>query len=306
MNLPLSEINNAVQNDCAKFIKNSNNSYINRLTEVADRIAQNREERPVILLSGPSGSGKTTTALMLGKILDSIGCKTHILSMDNYFTPLTDREKQLLSEGKMDLESPARMDSEFLTSQLRSVCNCEPVELPAYSFSDSRRMKSGKILHRLPGELVILEGIHALNPDVVELPDDSTAKIYVSVRTRITDGNITLHPSKIRLLRRLVRDSKFRKRTLRETTLMFHSVEEGENKYIMPYKYRSTYDIDTFFAYEAGVYKTELFQGLSELSGYPELSDTLEVLSDTVPVQPENVPPDSLICEFIGNGIFSY
>ena len=306
MNIELSAINSEIEKNHAGFIRSVNNEYLDQLTRIAGDIAEHRNERPIVLLSGPSGSGKTTTALMIEKILDDNGIETHTLSMDNYFRPLSDEEKRLFSEGKIDLESPSRVDSGFLTSQLAAIGACEPVELPRYDFENSARSGSGKIFRRKPGELVILEGIHALNPEVITLPDESTAKVYVSVRTRITDGDITLHPSKIRLMRRLVRDKNFRRRSFEETLMMFRSVEEGENKYIMPYKYRSTYDVDTFMAYEVSAYRSFLLDELSRIGGAAELSDAVAVLSDAVPLSAEKITPDSLICEFIGNGQFIY
>lgn len=306
MNIALSDINAGICSNPTDFIKNADTSYHSRLTEIADDIAEHRNERPIILLSGPSGSGKTTTALMIEKILDEKGIETHTLSMDNYFSPLTDEEKRLMSEGKIDLESPSRVDSEFLSSQLEAIGACKPVELPRYDFETSSRVFSEKVFERKPGELVILEGIHALNPSVITIPDEETAKIYVSVRTRITSEELTLHPSKIRLMRRLVRDLNFRKRSLKETINMFRSVEEGENKYIMPYKYRSTYDVDTFMPYEVCVYKSALFSDLCKLSEEPIINDALTVLDEVTSLSAELIPPESLICEFVGNGQFVY
>lgn len=306
MNIELPVINMEIRKNHAEFINLVNSSYLRRLTEIADDIAEHRNERPIVLLSGPSGSGKTTTAMMIEKILDENGVETHTLSMDNYFCPLSDEEKRLLAEGQIDLESPARVDSKFLSSQLEAIETCEPVELPRYDFKNSARVKAGRLFQRRPGELVILEGIHALNPEVITLPDEKSAKVYVSVRTRITDGDITLHPSQIRLMRRLVRDRKFRRRSFKETLMMFRSVEEGENKYIMPYKYRSNYDVDTFMAYEICAYRELLLDGLLQIADMPELDDAIAVLSDSVPLSAENITPDSLICEFIGNGQFMY
>ncbi|MBE6857400.1 MAG: adenylyl-sulfate kinase [Ruminococcus sp.] len=306
MSIDITEINYGINSDPSGFIHQADSHYHTRLREIACDIAENRTKRPVILLSGPSGSGKTTTALMIEKILDDMGIQTHTLSMDNYFCSLTKEEKALMSEGKIDLESPLRVDSEFLSAQLEDIYNCRPVELPRYDFETSSRVFTGTVFERKQGELVILEGIHALNPDVITLPDEETAKIYVSVRTRITSGELTLHPSKIRLMRRLVRDLKFRKRALRETINMFASVEEGENKYIMPYKYRSTYDVDTFMPYEVCAYRQALFSDLSAITDEDVICDAMTVLSSTSPLSFDLIPPESLICEFIGNGQFTY
>ncbi len=306
MQIELTDINRQMLMHRSEFIQNTNAAYLADLTKIADDIVLHREKRPIILLSGPSGSGKTTSALMIEKILDDRGIETHTLSLDNYFSPLTDQEKELFAAGKLDLESPKRVDSPFLTEQLREIYHCRPVELPIYDFRESTRIHSGKILHRKPGELVILEGIHSLNPDIIDFKDSRTAKIYVSVRTRITRNGVVLHPSKIRLMRRLVRDMLFRKRSFRDTLMMFHSVEDGENKYIMPYKYRSTYDVNTFMAYEICAYRDFLIEAFRNMRDDPIIRDMLAFLEQAVSLPLEAVTPDSLICEFIGNGQFSY
>lgn len=305
MNIGLNEINHALQTDASAYIQAVNAAYHKSLCEIAEAIAKDRENKPIILLSGPSGSGKTTSALMIEKELDDQGIETHTLSLDNYFSPLTDAEKELFARGELDLESPKRIDSAFLTKQLTAMYNCEPIELPIYDFKESTRIMSGEILHRKPGELVILEGIHALNPDIIDFPDEKSAKIYVSVRTRIMKDGVELHPSKIRLMRRLVRDLLFRKRSFRDTLMMYESVEEGENKYIMPYKYRSTYDVDTFMAYEMNAYRPFLLDAFRNMRDDVLVAEMLEYLEQTEPLAQELVTPDSLVCEFIGNGQFN-
>lgn len=301
MNIELREINEKLHADTAAFIEETDRAYQAQLRNIAEDIALHRTERPIILLSGPSGSGKTTTAQKIEKILDEQGIETHTLSLDNYFSPFTDEERALFNEGKLDLESPNRVDSAFLSEQLLAIEEGRPVELPIYDFKESARIMSGEILQRKPGELVILEGIHSLNPDVIRIPDEAAAKIYVSVRTRITDNGEILHPSKIRLMRRMVRDRLFRKRTLMDTLMMFRSVEEGENKYIMPYKYRSTYDVDTFMAYEICAYKECLLADLRQMPDEPELQDAGAFLADAAALSADVLPEDSLIREFVGH-----
>lgn len=305
MNIEINRINANIENDPSGFVKNTNEAYLFQLDKIAENIAANRDERPVILLSGPSGSGKTTTAFMIEKLLEEKGCSTHTLSMDNYFKSLTDEERELAAEGKMDLESPLRIDTDLLNTQIESLERGEPTEIPHYNFAESKRGKSKLTIERQSGELVIFEGIHALNPDVITVPDDRLCKLYVSVRTRVTCDDIILHPSKVRLLRRMIRDSSFRKRSLKETMNMFHSVESGENKYIMPYKHRSDYDIDTFIGYELSAYRNDLLGQLRELND-PELEDVTTVLERTESMDKKLVTPDSLVCEFIGNGQFKY
>ena len=306
MNIEITRINQGIDSDPQSYIRSVNEDYLYKLKKIADDIADNRKEKPVILLSGPSGSGKTTTAMMIEKLLDEMGHETHTLSMDNWFCPLTEAERALAAEGKMDLESPLRVDCELLNEQIEDICACREIELPKYNFKTSSRCGSGKKFRRNEGEIVIFEGIHALNPSVITVPDRMISKIYVSVRTRISDDEMLLHPSRIRLMRRMIRDKNFRKRSLRETMNMFNSVEAGENKYIMPYKYRSDYDVDTFMAYELSVYRNDLLPQLEELTDVSEVRECIAVLEKLRPIEKSDVTPDSLICEFIGNGQFKY
>ncbi len=300
MSITLTSINEQLHRNPAEFLARTDADYHTRLHNIADDIALHRHERPIILLSGPSGSGKTTTAHMIERMLDAEGIETHTLSLDNYFCSLTDEEKCLFSEGKLDLESPSRVDSAYLAEQLEAITNCEAVELPVYNFEESRREMSGEVLRRKPGELVILEGIHSLNPEVISFPDEKTARIYVSVRTRITRGEAVLHPSKIRLMRRLCRDLLFRRRSFADTLQMFRSVEDGENKYIMPYKYRSTYDVDTFMAYEICAYRGFLLHALHDMGDDALIADACAFLEDAADLSPSEIPASSLITEFVG------
>ena len=306
MNIEVNRINKGICGNPEKYTVETNNIFEYQLKEIAEKIASNSENRPVILLAGPSGSGKTTTAFMLTKMLRELGCNSHTLSMDNYFKSLTPEEKALAAKGEMDLESPDRIDKELLNKQIEDIENCVPIEIPKYDFSESRRSDETTAFERKKGEVVIFEGIHALNPDVITVPENRLCKLYVSVRTRITTEGIVLNPAKIRLMRRMIRDRNFRKRSLAETMNMFKSVEAGENKYIMPYKHRSDYDIDTFMAYEMSVYKYNLLDDLRGMSDISELADVIEVMTALAPLDNEFVPKDSLIREFIGKGEFKY
>ncbi len=306
MNIEIARINQGIEKDPKGFVRAVNEDYMYKLTQIANDIAENHNEKPVILLSGPSGSGKTTTAMMIEKLLDDMGHETHTLSMDNWFCPLTEAEKALAAEGKMDLESPLRVDDQLLNQQIEAISACREIELPKYDFKTSTRTGSGRKFKRNEGEIVIFEGIHALNPAVITVPDSMISKIYVSVRTRISGEGILLHPSRVRLMRRMIRDRNFRKRSLRETMNMFHSVEAGENKYIMPYKYRSDYDVDTFMSYELSAYRNDLLTQLEELSDVPEIKECIDVLEQLTPIDKADITPDSLICEFIGHGQFKY
>ncbi|MDE6834766.1 MAG: nucleoside kinase [Ruminococcus sp.] len=305
MNIEVTRINDGIRINPEKYVSLANEDYIYRLRKIVNDIILHQKERPVIVLSGPSGSGKTTTALTIGKLLTEAGHCTHTISMDNYFCSLTDEEKELSTLGLIDLESPSRVDNKLLNEHIEMLENGMAIEIPEYNFGTSRREAKGKPFRRNHGELVIFEGIHALNPEVITVPDEKICKIYVSVRTRVTCGDIILHPSKIRLMRRMIRDRNFRERTLRDTMNMFESVEQGENKYIMPFKYRSDYDVDTFLPYELSLYRDTLLYSLHEMNDVPKLADITEVMENLLPIAETAVPPDSMVREFIGNGEFN-
>lgn len=304
---PIPSYNASIRENAAACMLGADAAYEAQLRAIAQDIHDHRETKSLILLSGPSGSGKTTTAYLLKHILEEQGFVTHTLSMDNYFLPLPESEQKLVMQGKIDLESPDRLNRGLLNEQLSDMIACKPVPLPRYDFVHGLSVGSGITLTRKPHELVIVEGIHALNPSVITIPDDQTTRIYVSVRTRVQAGDITLHPSKIRLLRRMVRDQLYRDRPFSKTIQLYSSVERGEERYIMPYKYRSTYDIDTFIEYELNVLTCMLPQ-IEQLSDETkaEIADLIAILKAAEPVDASLVPKGSLLREFIGGGKFSY
>lgn len=299
------ESNRRLAENPTAFIAEAEANYDRQLTKIADHIAKHSEQCPVVLLSGPSGSGKTTSALILENKLDRRGLETHTLSQDNYFRTLTEEDHRLLEAGLLDLESPSRVDEKLLTDQLADIIAGKTVELTEFDFRNHTRRPSGKTLTRKPGEVVILEGIHSLNPHVVQLPESQTVRLYVSVRTRVEgpDGTL-LHPKYIRLLRRMLRDVQHRGRRAEDTLEMFHSVNLGEDRFIMPYKHRSTFDVDTFFAYEVNVYRNYLLDDLAALSDRPEIAEMLPVLTAALPLEAAAVPETALIREFIGDSVY--
>lgn len=304
--MKLTDMNLAIEKDSQKAVSEADKNYFDRLEEVCAKMSTKSKEMPLILLSGPSGSGKTTTALTLEKMLDSRGHETHVLSMDNYFHSLTLEQKRLKDEHKLDLESPTRLDTDFLCSQLESMIKGEPTPIYKFNFVTDTREKTGEVLTRKSGDLIILEGIHALNPSVFGDLQKYAEKVYVSVRTRIEDGDKVLHPKYIRLLRRMLRDKLTRNSAYLSTDKKFASVEEGEEKYIMPYKKYADFDIDTFFSYELPVYKYMLGEDLATLSELENASVTIPFLENCVGLSQDAVSDNSLIREFIGNGCFKY
>lgn len=295
-------------NECAlnasEMVKRSEQRYADEIAAAAEQIFAQRETRPVVLVSGPSGSGKTTTANRIARLLKDMGCGAHSISMDNYFKTLTPEEHELSDRGEFDYESPKRMDADLFKEHLLKISRAEPIDIPTFDFA-TQQSKKGMTLKINRGDIVILEGIHALNPLVTGDSESYTTCVYVSVRTRIeADNGDLLHPSKIRLMRRLIRDKLYRGRSIAETFEFFRSVERGEDLYIMPFKYRADFDIDTFAPYEPLIYRDILLPELetvgAQYADYERYSDIERFLRELSSLPRNIVPENSLIREFIG------
>lgn len=309
----VTEINRGLSADTAGYIEKCENIYHQRLAEAAEKICLDAKERPLVLLSGPSGSGKTTSALRIGKRIRERGKKVHIISMDDYFLPSdapSIKDIPLDENGRVDLESPLRMDIPLFSEHLEKLFRCEPISLPKFNFKTQSRV-FGEPLCRQKDEIIIIEGIHALNPQVTGDTDDFTNCVYVSVRTRIvSDDDTVLHPRTIRLMRRLCRDKLFRGRSAEDVFAMLPGVTRGEDLYIMPHKSRAHFDIDTFLAYEPSVYRAMLLPELEKAAETgcfgEDCGALIRTMSRLAPADMESVPDDSLVREFIGGSSFSY
>lgn len=294
---------NALAKTPEKFIRQGESAYSKEIGIAAEKIFEERGERPAVLISGPSGSGKTTSASKIAGLLREKGCNAHTISMDNYFLPLKLDKRALGPDGKIDYESPERMDIPLFREHLEKLTHYEEIDIPLFDFALQDR-KPGMKLKCEKGDIVIIEGIHALNPLLTGDVAERVQGVYVSVRTRIKNGDKLLHPSKIRLMRRLIRDKLYRGRKLSETFEFFKGVERGENLYIMPYKNRADFDIDTFIEYEASVYRDILLDDLRktarEYPDYASFSDIEEFLEILCGVDRKHIPEYALIKEFIG------
>lgn len=292
-----------------ELVAYSEDRYTRRINDVAEGIAQRFHRCPIVLLSGPSGSGKTTTAARLGERLKYYGIESIVISLDDYFLP----GRPLPDEnGVIDYEKPDRVDARLLSHDLEILEAGGEVTLPSYDFTYNIR-SAGKTIRRKENNIIILEGIHTLNPAVTGEHHDFATFVYVSVRTRIAaDSGELLHPSMIRLLRRLSRDKLFRGRDFADTMRNFGSVQRGESLYIMPYKKYAHFDIDTFFEYELGIYRSvlpelieseELREQLSKITGI-SANDAPNILPKFIraasEISPKLVPEYSVIREFIG------
>ncbi|MGN0692617.1 MAG: uridine kinase [Oscillospiraceae bacterium] len=304
------DINRGLENDRGKFIELSEQNYSSQLEAAAEKIYLDRKARPIVLISGPSGSGKTTSALKIAELLKARGVNVHTLSMDNYFLPSDMGDLPLDENGNVDLESPQRLDIKLFSDHLSKIFMGESVDVPIFDFTT--QLRTGSVpLRRKADEVIIIEGIHALNPEVTGDTDSFTNCLYISVRTRIvsSDGDI-LHPRLIRLMRRLSRDRLFRGRKLREVFEMFDSVSAGEELYIMPHKHRAAFDIDTFMPFEAAIYSeilhSELLAIENDMADNKNYRQIVKFLGEIHPVAADILPEASLIREFVGGSSLQY
>lgn len=279
------------------------------ISRLADRIAENPELK-VILIAGPSSSGKTTTSKRLSVQLMACGKRPVPISMDDYFV---DREKTPLdANGDYDFESVYAMNIPLFTEQMNALIKGESVELPRYNFQTGKSEMSGNVVHPTPQTIFILEGIHALNPALTEnIPAENKFKIYASALTTILLDNHNYIPTTDnRLLRRIVRDHKYRGCSARDTIARWPSVRAGEEKWIFPFQEEADVMINTAMLFEFGVLREQALPLLEEVpETAPEYSEAIRLrkfLSYLNPISIQALPPTSLLREFLGGSTFRY
>lgn len=293
----------SLQADRGGFIEAAEAAYTQKVEKLADHLVVQNEAKPVILLCGPSGSGKTTTAHLLKSALRSRGHRAKTLSLDDYFLPATSPGLPRNEWGEIDFESPYRLDIPLLSDQMEMIFACQPVDIPTYDFPSQSRAGS-RYFHREPGEFVIFEGIHALNPRVTGAAMDFSTHLYISVRRRLRlpDGS-SLHPNYIRLMRRLLRDQRERGRSFEATMDLLRSVTKGEEDYIIPFKRLADWEFDSFLPYEPALYASILTPATLPMAGNHEAlcRELLRYLEPLPTITSSEIPQGSLLREFVGN-----
>lgn len=280
-----------------------------KVSHIADMIEQ-RKNVKLVLVSGPSSSGKTTFSKRLSVQLMVSGLKPVIISMDNYFV---DREKTPKDEnGEYDFETLTALDLPFFNQQMEQLLRGETVEIPFFNFETGKRMFKGDFLRLDHDTLIILEGIHALNPNLMPHIDASfTFKIYVSALTTISlDNHNWIPTTDTRLLRRIIRDFRFRNYSAQETIARWPSVRRGEEKWIFPFQEDADVMFNSALIFELAVLKKYAEPILAEVPKYcDEYTEThrlLKFLHFFVPIHDREIPPTSLLREFMGGSSFKY
>ena len=280
-----------------------------KIAQIAEDIA-NRQGVKLVLLAGPSSSGKTTSCKRLSIQLAVNGLKPLQISLDDYFV---DRDRTPKDDnGEYDFESIYALNLDLLNEQFNALFRGEEVELPKYDFPSGKSVKSGKKLKMEPNNVLVVEGIHALNPELTaHIPQEQIYRVYASALTTILLDNHNYIPTTDnRLLRRIIRDYKYRGVSAQETIHRWPSVRAGENKWIFPYQENADAMFNTAMLYELSVIKMQaepLLQQVPEnCEEYAEAYRLLKFLKYFKGIPYNNLPPTSLLREFLGGSSFHY
>ena len=280
-----------------------------KLAKIAEEIAS-RKGVKLVLLAGPSSSGKTTSCKRLSIQLAVNGLKPLQISLDDYFV---DRDKTPKDEnGEFDFESIYALSLDLLNEQFNALFRGEEVELPKYDFPSGKSVKSGKKLKLEPNNVLVVEGIHALNPELTaHVPEEQIFRVYASALTTILLDNHNYIPTTDnRLLRRIIRDYKYRGVSAQETIRRWPSVRAGENKWIFPFQENADAMLNTAMLYELSVLKMQaepLLQQVPEnCEEFAEAYRLLKFLKYFKGIPYNNLPPTSLLREFLGGSSFHY
>ena len=296
-----------------KLIQVAEALHERKYAAIADQIYNRKDDVKLVLLAGPSSSGKTTTSMRIALQLKVLGLNPIVLAMDNYFVERENTPKD--ENGNYDFECLGAMDLELLNTQLNQLFKGEEVEIPTFNFAEGRKEYKGNKMKMKPNDILIMEGIHALNPALTSsIESKRKFKIYASALTSLSiDENNTVSTTDNRMLRRMVRDNNFRGTSAEQTILRWTSVHEGEYKNIFPYQEYADAMFNSSLIYELPLlkhYAEPLLRRISPTSpAYAESLRLLKFLSYIVEMNPSEhhaVPPTSVMREFIGGSTLDY
>lgn len=303
------DFNKAIQAGRASDLINVSEALqAKKLSDIADDIA--RRKARLVLIAGPSSSGKTTTAKRLAILMMACGMRPYTLSTDDYFVNRVDTPKD--ENGEYDFECIGAVDVKLFNEQMNAILRGEEVELPRYDFPSGKRVYEGRKLQIGPTDVIILEGNHALNPVLTQqIPEEQKYRMYVSALTTIQlDDHNHIPTSDIRLVRRILRDYRYRGYSAIETIRRCPSVKAGEEKWIFPYQELADATFNSALLYELGVIRDRVMPILEQVPEraveYAEATRLRKFLMYFQPVPGDEVPPTSLLREFAGGSSFKY
>lgn len=304
----LPELNAINKEQRAALIKVTEALHEKKISKIAERIAENPKVK-IILVSGPSSSGKTTFSKRLSVQLAACKLRPIALSLDNYY--LTHDKTPLDEFGELDFESLYALDLPLFNEQLQALLRGEEVQTPKFNFETEKR-ELGQKIKLNENDVLVIEGIHGLNPELTaSIPDEKKFKVYVSALTTLSLGPRNwLSTSDTRLLRRCIRDHKYRNYPAEKTILRWPSVRRGESKWIFPYQENADEMFNSSLLYEISSIKKQAEPILTEVpqdsDAYPTAKRLLNLLQFFTPIPYNEVPNTSLLREFLGGSSFRY
>ena len=281
-----------------------------KYASIADMIDQRRDKVRMVLLAGPSSSGKTTSCRRLAVQLSVLGFDVKQLSLDDYFLPREKTPRQ--PNGDYDFEAIEALDIPLLNEQLQQMFDGKEVKIPTYDFKKGEPYFSGKTIKLNADSILVVEGIHALNPKLTaEIDDELKFKIYVSALTQVAlDEQNIIRSNDNRLIRRIVRDNNFRGYSAYNTLKRWPSVRYGEHVHIFPYQENADVMFNSALLYELGIlrpFAEPLLKMVPQSAEeYAEASRLLSILEMIEPIQTKFIPPTSILREFLGESSFEY
>lgn len=307
----MSEINDAALKEPQELISQMERLYAQTINSIAEFIIGGEKGNKLLMLAGPSGSGKTTTAAMLCRAIENHGVNAIRVSLDDFY--LGEEHTPKDSDGKPDYECVEALDIPLMHRCLADIVNNRPAILPKFDFHTKKRIPEGHVLDLKGDNVIVVEGIHALNPVICdELPDSKLLKVYCSVkqgirRSRGVKRNV-IGPYDLRLIRRMVRDNQFRNTPADVTFDMWPSVRRGEETYLRPHKGCADVTINSLHIYEPCVMAQlalPLLRAIEKDSMHYKLAcDLIKKLDKFNSIDTKYVPENSLLREFIGGSIY--
>ena len=297
----LNDINENVESNMESFINDAESRFESSVTELADRFTSDCD---IVLLAGPSSSGKTTTAGKIAQKIKNSGRNAYTLSLDDYYRNAADIP--LTEKGLKDFENVSALDIDLIHRTFSDLIEKRTAQVPEFDFVSGTRKPETRKLELKKDDLIIVEGIHALNPIITKGLDEShITKVYISVSSRVTDdsGRVVFSKRNLRLVRRMIRDYHYRNTSVEKTLSQWHEVLKGEDKYIFPFERNASFRIDSFHPYEPCLFKreaVELLGTVGEDSGvYPIASELKNSFSEIDTIDMSKLPADSLLREFV-------
>lgn len=297
----LNDINENVESNMESFINDAESRFESSVTELSNRFTSDCD---IVLLAGPSSSGKTTTAGKIAQKIKNSGRNAYTLSLDDYYRNAADIP--LTEKGLKDFENVSALDIDLIHRTFSDLIEKRTAQVPEFDFVSGTRKPETRKLELKKDDLIIVEGIHALNPIITKGLDEShITKVYISVSSRVTDdsGRVIFSKRNLRLVRRMIRDYHYRNTSVEKTLSQWQEVLKGEDKYIFPFERNASFRIDSFHPYEPCLFKSEaveLLGTVGEDSGvYPIASELKNSFSELDTIDMSKLPAYSLLREFV-------